>query len=131
MQNYIFVLLQPDEELIENSDTVNSERSSIVVISVPGLNNWSKQKCKNEPKKFFVDIFDKSIQSVNPKKRQQDKMEVDNETKSCKKEKRTTEESSTEQKVKENKEKLVISKDHLLNFPVPNEGGKCCIVKVN
>jgi hypothetical protein len=25
----------------------------------------------------------------------------------------------------------IISKDHMLNFPIPNENGKTCIVKVN
>lgn len=25
----------------------------------------------------------------------------------------------------------IVTRDHLLNFPVPNEGGKACIVKVS
>ena len=48
-----------------------------------------------------------------------------------KKEKISTNDASTSQSNKESDTLRLVSKDHILNFPIPNKDGKACIVKVS
>lgn len=110
----------------ESDKTEKSERHSYVVISVPGLNEWAKEKNTNM-EQYNVNI----THSNNINKRSLDNDNNDEEM-SCsepvkKKEKALPKNDVTSGYSLRNPR---LPKDHVLNFPIPTDEGKACIVKV-
>lgn len=116
------------ENEIINSDSNNNvteERSTIVVVSIPGLNDWvlNVQKDPIEPKpstsnpasfvKRSLEVMDTDTVSETPT------CTTTSNKKHCSTEKVTTKENE-----------LIISQEYLLNFPIPERPGKVFQVKV-
>ncbi|KAL6263858.1 hypothetical protein P5V15_003939 [Pogonomyrmex californicus] len=119
----------PHEEIMFYSDkNENSERLTYVVISIPGLNDWAKEKNTN------IQTSDTTIHNTSNNKRSLDDSEV--EEMDCsesvtKKEKVSADDQDVNMSNGHGtKVQNLLSKDHILNFPVPIDGGKACIIKV-
>ncbi|KAL2747596.1 mini-chromosome maintenance complex-binding protein isoform X2 [Vespula maculifrons] len=125
------VLSSPHEEIIFNSEkNISSERQTCIVISIPGLNNWAKHEDTN-----INNLNRDVINNYNTNKRSLENNEV--EEMDCleptrKKEKLLMDETNgTLNNAKINKENNgILSKEHILNFPIPIDNGKACIVKI-
>lgn len=100
-------------------------------MSIPGLNKWVKEQ--NKCTETNVQKINSMIRNNNMSKRSLD--DIDIEKMDCsepvaKKEKILTNDSdiniSNALKVQN-----ILSEEHILNFPIPIDGGKVCIVKVN
>lgn len=111
---------------------LTSERQIWFVISVPGLNDWAKKKCKT--------IVETNAIEPNSSPGPSNKRSIDeiDEPMDCsepvtKKEKIPDNDSQADTKSNENSTTVpsVVSKEHILNFPIPNEDGILCIVKVS
>lgn len=99
------------------------------MISIPGLNDWAKEKSTN------TRTPDAMTHNNSNSKRSLD--DNDSEEMDC------SEPATKKEKVSDNndvdmdnahcstKVQNVLSEDHILNFPIPIDGGKACIVKVN
>ena len=110
---------------MDSERNVNSERQTFFVISVPGLNEWAKEKvpstyvsnvAKNVSKRS-LETTDEEIMDCSEPIRKKEKV-----AEPCEK---TSEDSDKKENIP-----IIVSKDHILNFPIPNEDGKACIVKV-
>lgn len=99
------------------------------MISIPGLNDWAKERSTNTP------MPDTTTHNNNTNKRSLDNNDV--EEMDCsesvtKKEKISTDNNDVNISNAHCSTKVqsVLSEDHILNFPIPIDGGKACIVKV-
>lgn len=101
-------------------------------MSIPGLNKWVKEQRK------CIEINVQKINSTtcnnNMSKRSLD--DIDIEKMDCsepvtKKEKILTNDSDININNACPKIQNILSEEHILNFPIPIDGGKVCIVKVN
>lgn len=115
-------MLQEDEDIIMDSEkNITAERQILVVITVPGLNEWAKEKkvtttSKSEQmsscsstKRPHEEIVDEPMDTSAPFLKKEKKVDnIDNKT----------------------DDKLVFSREHFLNFPIPSDDGKTCLVKV-
>ena len=118
----------PHEEIaLDSEKNQSSERQTCVVISIPGLNNWAKEKyeqslctgatstsnCKRNLDECGIEVMDCSepIQKKEKISSRGGCQQMD------------TTESSMERP-------NVFSKEHILNFPFPMDDGKTCIVKI-
>ncbi|XP_058797024.1 mini-chromosome maintenance complex-binding protein isoform X2 [Phymastichus coffea] len=121
------------EKIEFNSDsTVKSERQVWIVISIPGLNDWAKESLKN---RMPIDVQSTKSNVNKSSKRALDDSEepMDCSEPQQKKEKaldNNAEVGSLYSMDKESKKPQLVSKDYLLNFPIPDKDGKICIVKV-
>ncbi|XP_034951618.1 mini-chromosome maintenance complex-binding protein [Chelonus insularis] len=114
---------------LESSNNKRDERKTYVVISIPGLNPWAKEL--NPPGK----INSNSSCSNPAGKRsleddQGEPMDSSNLEPAPKKEKSDKHESQTDALDTDEKKPMVVSKEYLLNFPIPIDDGKSAIVKV-
>lgn len=132
--NLYFVHMQPHEEIsFESNKNENSQRQTYVVISIPGLNQWAKEKGA-EVEQSNTNVTDNNStgkRSLNDRN-DNDTVEMDCSEPITKKEKvleDTTDTNMSDSDCSTNVQSIV-SKDHILNFPIPIDGGKACIVKV-
>lgn len=108
--------------LVDSEENRTSERGICVVISTPGLNEWAKEK--------FELPCSSTVGTTSCKRNLDEGESMDCSEPLRKKEKVSNggcEEMDTECNTNE---RTVFSKDHILNFPVPTDDGKACIVKM-
>ncbi|XP_043287663.1 mini-chromosome maintenance complex-binding protein isoform X2 [Venturia canescens] len=114
--------LNNETEVIEMDSELNimSERHTCVVISIPGLNDWAKEK-------GIPSLEDPRVPggSISTKRELNDEEPMDICEPPRKKEKTKVEKQGTEEI-----QNSFLSKEHILNFPISNNDGKACIVKV-
>ncbi|XP_014608335.1 PREDICTED: mini-chromosome maintenance complex-binding protein [Polistes canadensis] len=125
------VLSSPNEEIIFNSEkNISSERQTCVVISTPGLNDWAKEENTNTNNlnRNIINYYNMNKRSLENNEVE----EMDCSEPTRKKEKLLTDETNeTYNNAKNNKDNNgILSKEHILNFPVPIDDGKACIVKI-
>lgn len=99
------------------------------MISVPGLNEWAKEKSINTPMPDTTHNNSMSKRSLDDN----DLEEMDCSEPVTKKEKVSADNNDVDMSDPQCSTKVqnVLSEDHILNFPIPIDGGKACIVKVN
>ncbi|XP_066598815.1 mini-chromosome maintenance complex-binding protein-like isoform X2 [Prorops nasuta] len=122
------------EEIVFDSDkNKNSERQSYIVISVPGINDWAKEKVTKMEYPFS------NMTASQSNKRNHDMNLVENmDCSEPVKKKLITKTANSDEKITENNDpqinpakiKKIPTKSYLLNFPIPIEDGKACIVKI-
>ncbi|CAD0200632.1 unnamed protein product [Chrysodeixis includens] len=119
-----------ENEKINYTDNLkSSQRQTMVVVSMPGLSDWAQQledkqnylkhleQQPNSSKRLNQDT--KLKRSYEEAEEESDSMEVE-------------EVGNKERKVTEKNEAPanVVSREHLLNFPLPDTPSKSCIVKI-
>lgn len=112
---------------MESEKNCNAERHTCVVISTPGLNKWAKERCE---KSFCL-----NLNTVTNYKRSLE--ESTEEAMDCsepvhKRDRISLNTESTEKNVKELNAngQNILSKEYVLNFPIPVDDGRTCIIKV-
>lgn len=106
---------------MQSKDVRNGERQILVLISTPGLNEWAKEKVTVPISKEEHLENRRSIKrSIDDCDEQMDCSEPDN-----KKEKANSDVTAS------TSQSMVVSKEHILNFPIPINDGRSCIVKVS
>lgn len=122
---------QPHEEiLLDSEQNETSERQMYIVISTPGLNNWAKEKYEQ------VSCSCKSTTSHHKRNLMEDSScnNVEHSESIRKRGKVSLMETDIEMDpVKHNTDRegqCPVSKEYILNFPIPMDDGKACIVKV-
>ncbi|XP_014478288.1 PREDICTED: mini-chromosome maintenance complex-binding protein [Dinoponera quadriceps] len=124
----------PHEEIsFESNTNENSERQTYIVISTPGLNEWAKEINTNIEQSDASGTDNNSIgkRSLNDRD-DNEAEEMDCSEPITKKEKVLRDNTDINMsnggcsaKVQSN-----VSEEHILNFPIPIDGGKACIVKI-
>ncbi|XP_018304208.1 mini-chromosome maintenance complex-binding protein isoform X1 [Mycetomoellerius zeteki] len=120
--------LPHEEILLYSKNNQNSERQTYVMISIPGLNDWAKEESMNtqaphtmihndSTNKRSLDDNDLEEMDCSEPVTKKEKVSADNDVNT------TDAEGSA-------KVQSVLSEDHILNFPIPIDGGKACIVKL-
>lgn len=108
--------------LVDSEENRTSERGICVVISTPGLNEWAKEK---------FELPSSSTVGTTSCKRNLDEGESMDCSEPLRKKEKVSNGGCEEMDTECNtNERTVFSKDHILNFPVPTDDGKACIVKV-
>lgn len=120
-----------ENEKINYSENLSSgQRQTLVVVSMPGLNDWVQQledkqnylKHLEEPPNTSKRLHPstKLKRSYDDTEDNLDEMEVDNEA------------VNKEMKILDHKDNTpdVVSREHLLNYPLPDVPSKSCIVKI-
>lgn len=122
--NFLLCMQLHEEISIDSNRNENSERQIYVVISVPGLNNWAKETStnvqKNNPMARNDDTYEKSMND--------DFEEMDCSEPVTKKAKIMQDANMSN--INSTTKVQSVSEDHILNFPIPIDDGKACIVKV-
>ncbi|XP_076661260.1 mini-chromosome maintenance complex-binding protein [Halictus rubicundus] len=123
-----FARCMPHEEiLLESEKNCSAERHTCFVISIPGLNEWVKEKyekpsCVNPHTitsyKRSFEQNDHEVMDCSEPVYKKDKASLDMEN---------NEMDTTE--LDENKQ-TIVSKEYILNFPIPMNDGRACIVKI-
>ncbi|XP_011311166.1 mini-chromosome maintenance complex-binding protein [Fopius arisanus] len=112
-------LCQENESiLLESENNKNAERQTFVVISVPGLNDWAREKSPD-----LKLTLEKSPRLSMKRPLEEDEEAMDTTEPAKKREKEEINLNGMERRDKSLPE-------NLLNFPIPIEGGRACIVKV-
>lgn len=131
------VLCSPNEEVIFNSDkNISSERQTCTVISIPGLNDWAKEEniYNDNSNRNIISNYSSNSYNCSSKRslENNDVEEMDCSEPTKKKERLSTDELNTTSDNTKHKHNVgsILSKDHILNFPVPIVDGKACIVKI-
>lgn len=125
----LLLCAQPHEEIsFDSNKNENSERLTYIVISIPGLNNWAKEKSTD------VQKSDTMGHNSNNSKRSLDENDVEEMdcSESVTKKGKTLSDTDVDMNDTDSSTKLqgILSEEHILNFPIPIDGGKACIVKV-
>lgn len=114
----------------ESSSNITSERQTFVVISVPGINNWVQTIEENAYKQVKIlpvnktstkRTFDETMDVEVPCSSVSSTESVENQKKTC---------NETKQVSKNSESQTTVSKEHILNFPLPNQTGKTCHLKI-
>ncbi|XP_015593977.1 mini-chromosome maintenance complex-binding protein isoform X2 [Cephus cinctus] len=117
--------LPHEEIIIDSKKNRSSERQTCVVISIPGLNEWAKEKCiktnLNLPEVSHTSFKRTLEQSVE---------EMDCSEPIRKKEKMMENSENENTNTQERNNINTLSKEHIMNFPIPIDDGKACIVKI-
>ncbi|CAG9560920.1 unnamed protein product [Danaus chrysippus] len=121
--------IQENERINYTENLKSGQRQTMVIISLPGYNEWA-QKLEDEQNHLkHLEDQPNTSRRLEPTKLKRtydeteessDVMEVENEGSS--KERRTKEDL--------NEPSNVVSREHLLNFPLPDVASKSCIVKI-
>lgn len=99
-------------------------------MSIPGLNKWAKEQDKCT--ETNVQEFNSTKRNDNMSKRSLDDLEkMDCSEPLTKKEKISTDNSDANTSNSHSNVQNILSEEHILNFPIPIDEGKVCIVKVN
>ncbi|XP_041987429.1 mini-chromosome maintenance complex-binding protein [Aricia agestis] len=119
------------EKILHSDEMKCSQRQKIVVVSIPGLNEWA-QKLEDEQNRLtHLDQHPNSTKRLTSStqiKRSYEETEDDPEAMDTaeneinKRERKTDEPASAPG--------TVVSREHLLNFPLPDVASKSCIVKL-
>ncbi|XP_045767047.1 mini-chromosome maintenance complex-binding protein [Maniola jurtina] len=121
-----------NEKINYTENLKSAQRQTIVVVSMPGLNKWAQSiedeqnylkhldQLPNTSKRLNLNST-KLKRSYDESDEDPDAMDVENDG-GGNKERRTAEVVSNASKV--------VSREHLLNFPLPNVASQSCIVKV-
>lgn len=127
-------LFQPGERiLIDSDDNESSQRQTWIVISTPGLNEWAKEGCTKATNNVssISTAAESSLNSSYKRSFEETDEPMDVEP-SKKKEKTCDNLDAGSSKMQEDSNiSKIVSRDHILNFPIPNKDGKACIVKVS
>ncbi|KAK0097807.1 hypothetical protein PV326_013648 [Microctonus aethiopoides] len=130
---------QADEDIILDSDKNKSaERQTCVVISIPGLNDWAKFNTTIKPEGNFNynnlnSATKRNLDALSNENNDDEPMDT---SEPAKKKERLSDKNNDDDNDKSNGEnssdskKNLLSKEHLLNFPIPIDDGKSCIVKI-
>lgn len=122
---------QENEKINYTENLKSAQRQTMVVVSLPGLNEWAKkmeddqnhlkhlEQQPNTSKRLNSDST-KLKRSHDESQEDPEAMEVESET--VNKERKTAELL--------NEASNVVSREHLLNFPLPDVASKTCIIKV-
>lgn len=110
--------------LLESEKNQSSERYTCIIISTPGLNNWARET--------YEQLHNSDIKSMNKKNLDEDNFGTTNLKLTKKKEKLSTPNGSEEiDAIRYNtNQQSTFSMEYILNFPIPMDDGKACIVKV-
>lgn len=123
-------MFQENEKINYSENLISGQRQTLVVVSMPGLNDWVQQledkqnylKHLEEPPNTSKRLHPstKLKRSYDDTEDNLDEMEVDNEA------------VNKEMKILDHKDNTpdVVSREHLLNYPLPDVPSKSCIVKV-
>lgn len=119
-----------NEKINYSENLISGQRQTLVVVSMPGLNDWVQQledkqnylKHLEEPPNTSKRLHPstKLKRSYDDTEDNLDEMEVDNEA------------VNKEMKILDHKDNTpdVVSREHLLNYPLPDVPSKSCIVKI-
>ncbi|XP_070148718.1 mini-chromosome maintenance complex-binding protein [Polyergus mexicanus] len=123
--------LSHEEISFDSTKNEHSERQTYIVMSIPGLNKWAKEQSKYI--EANVQKFNSTTCNDNMSKRSLD--DTDLEKMDCsepvtKKEKILTDNSDINISNGHSKYQNILSEEHILNFPIPMDEGKTCIVKI-
>nr|XP_049706474.1 mini-chromosome maintenance complex-binding protein [Helicoverpa armigera] len=121
-----------NEKINYTENLKSSQRQTMVVVSMPGFNDWAQdietrqnhlKHLEQQPNssKRLSHASMKLKRTYDEAEEDSDAMEVVDETVSTKEPKTTETENSTAN---------VVSREHLLNFPLPDMPSKSCIVKL-
>lgn len=119
-----------NEKINYSENLISGQRQTLVVVSMPGLNDWVQQledkqnylKHLEEPPNTSKRLHPstKLKRSYDDTEDNLDEMEVDNEA------------VNKEMKILDHKDNTpdLVSREHLLNYPLPDVPSKSCIVKI-
>ncbi|XP_045450712.1 mini-chromosome maintenance complex-binding protein [Melitaea cinxia] len=123
--------IQENEKINYTENLKSAQRQTMVVVSLPGLNEWAQkmeddqnhlkhlEQQPNTSRRLNSDSA-KLKRSHDESQQDPEAMEVESET--VNKERKTAELL--------NEASNVVSREHLLNFPLPDVASKTCIIKV-
>lgn len=122
-----FVCIQDDESVdYDSSKNVHGERRTLFVASVPGLNSWASDIEKNSCEQ--IPTIKTETNLINSLKRSlEDDEPMDTDDSGCVSKRLTVDSSHT----CETSNKSVLSKEYLLNSPIPDRPGKACLITVS
>lgn len=103
--------------MLESEKNQNSERHTCIVISIPGLNDWEKKTYKQLHCSKLINRYKRNLDEDNC------------ELMDCSESIRKKEKIDDNKKIEYDRQSLV-SEEYILNFPIPINDGKACIVKV-
>ncbi|XP_018396179.1 PREDICTED: mini-chromosome maintenance complex-binding protein [Cyphomyrmex costatus] len=121
--------LPHEEILLYSKKNQNSERQTYIIISIPGLNDWAKEESINMQIPHTMTHND----SINKRNLDDNDLEeTDCSEPVKKKEKVSADNNDVDMTDVEGSAKVrsMVSEDHILNFPIPIDGGKACIIKI-
>lgn len=125
----MFVNLQENEKLNYTENLKSAQRQTLVVVSIPGLSEWAQDIEHKQNYLKHLEHQPNSSQRLNVTKlkRSYDDTEEDPNAMEVV-EKETVKELKTSDAKSEPEN--FISREHLLNFPLPDVVSKSCLVKV-
>lgn len=104
--------------MLESEKNQNSERHTCIVISIPGLNDWVKKTCKQLHYSKLINKYKRNLDEDNC------------ELMDCSESVRKKEKIDDNKKIESDTRQCLVSEEYILNFPIPINDGKACIVKV-
>lgn len=104
--------------MLESEKNQNSERHTCIVISIPGLNDWVKKTCKQLHYSKLINKYKRNLDEDNY------------ELMDCSESVRKKEKIDDNKKIESDTRQCLVSEEYILNFPIPINDGKACIVKV-
>lgn len=135
MYSHMINLFQENEKINYTQNLKSSQRQTMVVVSMPGLNNWAQEiedkqnhlkhleQQPNTSKRLSQNLGTKLKRSYDEADEDPEAMDVVDPETTSNKEKKTNESTSDPGNL--------VSREHLLNFPLPDVASKSCIVKVS
>ncbi|CAK9827937.1 Mini-chromosome maintenance complex-binding protein [Anthophora retusa] len=119
--------LPHEEILIDSERNKSSERHTCIVISIPGLNNWVKKGQQEE-----LVCSNKNATSSNHKRSLDETIcEPMDYLESVRKKEKVSHMDDEKMDTEDNTmQQCTFSKEYILNFPIPTDDGKACIVKI-
>ncbi|XP_023291603.2 mini-chromosome maintenance complex-binding protein [Lucilia cuprina] len=137
------LLLERGEEVVyDSSSNVQGERRTLFVISIPGINDWTKEYEENSNKANLpvINIEQRENVAEGAKKRSaplDDEMEIDRPDSITQVENKSSVEATTRPKVDTANEQqsnssknTALGAEYLLNSPIPERPSKACMIKV-
>lgn len=116
--------LEHEVAVEESGENVTSCRQTFVVVSVPGVNEWVEKSENNRARKRIEKPLKVEVKSTK-RALEDDEMETDDHNKATEMSKKQCTSVETGSSTTN-----FVSKEHILNFPLSDENGKCCHVKV-
>lgn len=104
--------------MLESEKNQNSERHTCIVISIPGLNDWEKKTYKQLNCSKLINRYKRNLDEDNC------------ELMDCSESIRKKEKIDDNKKIEYDTRQSLVSEEYILNFPIPINDGKACIVKV-
>lgn len=104
--------------MLESEKNQNSERHTCIVISIPGLNDWVKETYKQLHYSKLTNRYKRNLDEDN------------DESMDCSESVRKKEKIDDNKKIEYDTRQYLVSEEYILNFPIPINDGKACIVKV-